>query len=173
MSGEVLAFLILGVITVGGAFLMLNLKKVVHMVVALAFTFISIAGLFILLEAEFLAAAQILIYAGAVTIVMLFGIMLTRHDDQDETRRPAHKGAAALVALLLFVSVLVLVNGIEWPQQAEGHLFESNTTQIGVQLFTKYVIPFELTSIILMVALVGAVILAKSDRGQGKEGDKP
>ena len=171
MSGEVLIFLILGIIAVGGAFLMLNLKKVVHMVIALAFTFLSIAGLFVLLEAEFLAAAQILIYAGAVTIMMLFGIMLTRHDDRDETRRPAHKGASALVALLFFIMVLVLLNSVDWPKQAEGVLFEGNTAQIGIQLFTKYVIPFEITSIILLVALFGAVILAKDDGGQEKEGD--
>lgn len=63
----------------------INLTKVVHMVVALVFTFISIAGIYVMLSAEFIAVVQILIYSGAITIMMLFGIMLTRHNDKNET----------------------------------------------------------------------------------------
>lgn len=172
MSGEMTAFFILGIIAVGGALFMLNLRKVVHMVVALAFTFLSIAGLFVLLEAEFLAVAQVLIYGGAVTIIMLFGIMLTRHDDRDETRRVGHKVLAGLVSILFFLGVIFLINSVAWPEAAGEPLFTENTGQIGIQLFSKYVIPFELTSILLLVALVGAVILAKHEPGQAKkEGD--
>lgn len=102
MSGGEIAFLILSLVAVGGAVLMLNSQKVVHMVVSLAFTFLSVAGLFILLEAEFLAVAQVLIYGGAVTIVMLFGIMLTRHSDRDERRRPAQKWLSGLFVAAFF-----------------------------------------------------------------------
>ncbi|EGL81783.1 NADH-ubiquinone/plastoquinone oxidoreductase chain 6 [Caldalkalibacillus thermarum TA2.A1] len=172
MSGEVVAFLILSLIAISGAVFMLNLRKVVHMVMALAFTFISIAGLFVLLEAEFIAAAQVLIYAGAVTIVMLFGIMLTRHDDHDETRRPAHKWLAGLAVAVFFVVTMAVINTMDWVP-AEVQLFESNVEQIGLQLFAKYVIPFELTSIVLLVALVGAIILARKDEQHaGKEGEQ-
>ena len=78
ITGEFLAFLILSIIAVTGGVLLLNLTNVVHMVLSLVATFISIAGIYILLSAEFLAVVQILIYSGAITIIMLFGIMLTR-----------------------------------------------------------------------------------------------
>lgn len=174
MSGAMIAFFILGIITIGGALLMLSLRKVVHMVVALAFTFLSIAGLFVLLEAEFLAVAQALIYGGAVTIIMLFGIMLTQHDDRDESRRPLHKLLAGLVSALFFLGLIILINRVPWPNQAGGPLFMENTANIGIELFSKYVIPFELASILILVALVGAVILAKQDKESPaeKEGDK-
>src|SRR3954447_17698601 len=86
ISGEFIASLLLALIAVTGGVLLLNLTKVVHMVLALVATFISIAGIYVLLSAEFLALVQILIYSGAITIIMLFGIMLTRHDDESEPK---------------------------------------------------------------------------------------
>lgn len=173
MSGEMIVFFILALFTLGGAVFMLTLEKVVHMVIALAFTFISIAGLFVMLEAEFLAFAQVLIYGGAVTIIMLFGIMLTKHDDRDETRRKGQSIYAGIGVLALFLIILYVLNGVNW-SSPDLALFDSNTKQIGVQLFTKYVIPFELTSILLLVALVGAIILARRDEeDEGiKEGEQ-
>jgi NADH-quinone oxidoreductase subunit J len=172
ISGEFVIFFILALFTLGGAVLMINLTKVVHMVVALAFTFLSIAGIYILLHAEFIAFAQVLIYGGAVSIIMLFGIMLTRHDDQEEARKPGHKILAGLVVAAFFGITLYAINGINWRPQ-EANLVEENTAQIGTQLFTKFVIPFELTSVVLLVALIGAIILAKRDEEVVvKEGDK-
>lgn len=162
MSGEMIAFLVLALLTLGGAVLMLNLTKVVHMVVSMALTFISIAGLFILLEAEFIAVAQILIYGGAVAIIMLFGIMLTKHDDYEEPRRLAPKLLAGLVVIAFFLIALKAINTINWSPQTQN-LAVNNTEELGITLFTKYVIPFELTSVVLLVALVGAIILAKRD----------
>ena len=83
ITGEFIAFIVLAVIALIGGVLLLNLTNVVHMVLALVATFISIAGIYVLLSAEFLAVVQILIYSGAITIIMLFGIMLTKHDDKD------------------------------------------------------------------------------------------
>lgn len=141
---------------------MLFLSKVMHMIVALAFSFLGVAGIFFMLEAEFIAVAQIIIYAGAVTIIMLFGIMLTRHNDQDEGRRSGHKWLSFVgVAGFLFLTVTV-INQIDWVAPP-NQFIENNTAQIGIQLFQKYVIPFELTSIVLLVALIGAIIIAKSD----------
>jgi NADH-quinone oxidoreductase subunit J len=172
VNGELVAFFVLALFTLGGAVLMINLTKVVHMVVALAFTFLSIAGMYILLHAEFIAFAQVLIYGGAVSIIMLFGIMLTRHDAQDDTRRSGHKILAGVVVASFFGITLYAINGVNWtPQQA--NLVEDNTAQIGTQLFTKFVIPFELTSVVLLVALIGAIILAKRDEEVVvKEGEK-
>lgn len=162
MNGELVAFFVLSICVLGGAVLMLTLKKVVHMVVALAFSFISVAGIFILLSAEFIAAAQVLIYGGAITIIMLFGIMLTKHDDLDETRKIGAKILAGVTVIGFFLLTFYAINQIDWGVQ-ETTLHENNTAQIGIQLFAKYVIPFELTSILLLVALVGAIILARRD----------
>ena len=85
-SGEFIAFMGLALVAIIGGVLAFNLTKVIHMVVALVFTFVAIAGIYVLLSAEFIAAVQILIYSGAITIIMLFGIMLTKHDDESEPK---------------------------------------------------------------------------------------
>ncbi len=162
MNGEMIAFFVLALATLGGAILMINLTKVVHMVVALAVTFISIAGLFILLHAEFLAFVQVLVYGGAVSIVMLFGIMLTRHDAVDLSRRVGQKAIAFIVVALFLVVTFYVIMEVDWIPQTVA-LHEENTANIGIQLFSKYVIPFETVSVVLLVALVGAIILAKRD----------
>lgn len=164
MTGEFAAFIGLALVAVTGGILMLNVTKVIHMVVSLVFTFVSIAGLYVLLSAEFVAAVQILIYSGAVTIIMLFGIMLTRHQDENE------KIPGRLKKLFIFLGILafafVVYKGIyqlDLGQKTPAALHEKNTEQIGIALFTKHVIPFELTSVLLLVALVGAIVLAKKE----------
>ncbi|MFY4775228.1 NADH-quinone oxidoreductase subunit J [Metabacillus sp. RGM 3146] len=164
MTGEFAAFIGLALVAVTGGILMLNVTKVVHMVVSLIFTFVSIAGLYVLLSAEFVAAVQILIYSGAVTIIMLFGIMLTNHQDENE------KSPGRLKKLLVFLGIIafafVVYKGIyqlDFGQKTPAALHEKNTEQIGIALFTKHVIPFELTSVLLLVALVGAIVLAKKE----------
>ncbi|WP_075983170.1 NADH-quinone oxidoreductase subunit J [Bacillus massilinigeriensis] len=170
ISGEFLAFMGLALVAVIGGVLLLNLTKVVHMVVALVFTFVSIAGIYIMLSAEFVAAVQILIYSGAITIIMLFGIMLTRHNDESEEK------GGLLKRILLFIGVIAfgwavyigIYNLDLAPEASDLHI--NNTEQIGIALYSKYIIPFELVSVVLLVALVGSIILAKRD--DKKEADK-
>ncbi|GMB09417.1 NADH dehydrogenase subunit J [Thermolongibacillus altinsuensis] len=169
MSGEYIAFLALALVALAGGIFMLNLTKVVHMVVALVFTFVSIAGVYVLLSAEFIAAVQVLIYSGAITIIMLFGIMLTRHqDDGQSTGSPLRKALALLATLAFGAAVYVGIRHLDFGEEAAA-LHEKNTEQIGVALYTNYVIPFELTSVLLLVALVGAIILAKKDDKEAGE----
>ena len=164
MSGEFIAFLVLAIIALSGGVLLLNLTKVVHMVLALVATFISISGIYVLLSAEFLAVVQILIYSGAITIIMLFGIMLTRHDDQVVNTGGWLRKAALILGVIGFGIVVYLgIYNLEFPQAQASTLHENNTEQIGMALYTKYIIPFELTSVVLLVALIGAIILAKHD----------
>jgi NADH-quinone oxidoreductase subunit J len=156
-------------VAIGGGILMLNVTKVVHMVVSLVFTFVSIAGLYVLLSAEFVAAVQILIYSGAITIIMLFGIMLTRHEDEEQST--AGNGRKLITFLGIAGFALVMYLGIYDLKLGEptANLHVKNTEQIGISLYSHFVIPFELTSVLLLVALVGAIILAKKDE---KEEDK-
>ncbi|WP_078543443.1 NADH-quinone oxidoreductase subunit J [Litchfieldia alkalitelluris] len=169
LSGEFIAFIVLGVIAIGGGVVMINLEKVVHMVVALVFTFVSIAGLYVMLHAEFLAAVQILIYSGAITIIMLFGIMLTRHNDRSEQKISFARKFIVLIGVLGFgLAVYLGIYNLEIGQQ-ESTLYDKNTEQIGIELFSKFVIPFELTSVVLLVALIGAIVLAKKDEPEEAE----
>ncbi|MEH6943405.1 NADH-quinone oxidoreductase subunit J [Bacillus sp. JJ722] len=169
LSGEMIAFIMLALVAVIGGILLLNLQKVVHMVMAVVFTFISIAGLYILLSAEFLAAVQILIYSGAITIMMLFGIMLTKHNDQEEEKGNRLRKWSVLLGIAGFAgAVYVGIYNLDIPVEV-SNLHENNTKQIGIELFSKYVIPFELVSVLLLVALIGAVILAKRDSKEEAE----
>ncbi|MFS0821361.1 NADH-quinone oxidoreductase subunit J [Bacillus sp. 1P02SD] len=163
MTGEFLAFIVLAISAIGGGILMLNLQKVIHMVIALVFTFISIAGLYVMLHAEFVAAVQVLIYSGAITILMLFGIMLTKHNDTSEPKVSRGRTLLVVFGILAFgVAVYLGIYDLDFGGQAT-ELHVNNTEKIGIELFAKYVIPFELTSVVLLVALVGAIILAKKD----------
>jgi len=176
LSGEFIAFFILAVMAISGAVFMLNFTRVIHMALSMAFTFFSLAGLFLLLDAEFLAVIQVLIYTGAVSIMMLFGIMLTRHKKKEEVHLPTggqseemsssinkRHGVLSFVGVALFFGVVMWIiyqspiqaNEID-PRNYGVHL-------LGKEVFTHYVIPFELASVLLLVALVGAVILAKRE----------
>lgn len=170
LSGEFIAFISLSLVAIIGGVLLLNLTKVVHMLVSLVFTFISIAGIYVLLSAEFLAVVQILIYSGAVTIIMLFGIMLTRHDDSQQPKASLWKRLVLLLAIAGFgFTVYLGIYDVDIPVKPTS-LHESNTEQIGIELYSKHIIPFEITSVILLVALVGSIVLAKKD--EEEEGDK-
>lgn len=169
-SGEFLAFMSLALVAVIGGVLLLNLTKVVHMVVALVFTFVSIAGIYVLLSAEFLAAVQILIYSGAITIIMLFGIMLTRHNDTSEPKTGRFQKLLLFLGVLGFAfAVYIGIYNLDLPS-APNDLHVNNTEQIGIELYSKFIIPFEVTSVLLLVALIGSIVLAKRD--DEKEAEK-
>jgi NADH-quinone oxidoreductase subunit J len=165
MTGQLIAFFILSLLTIGGAVFMISFTRVVHMVISLGVTFISIAGLFLLLDAEFVAVAQVLVYSGAISILMLFGIMLTRHDAQEEGSSRAQHWLWSLLAVAGFFALVFY--GIQKttfpPAQPVQDTGGSNPQLLGQEIFTNYVIPFELVSVLLLVALVGAIIMAKKE----------
>lgn len=170
ISGEFIAFIALALVGVGGGILLLNLTNVVHMVVSLVFTFLSIAGLFVLLSAEFLAVVQVLVYSGAITIMMLFGIMLTRHDDESTSSVGLFRKAVTFLGIIGFAFVMYIgIHKLQFPE-GSARLHEANTEQIGISIFSVYVIPFELLGVLLLVALIGAIVLARRDDG-AEEGD--
>ncbi|GGC85887.1 NADH:ubiquinone oxidoreductase subunit J [Thalassobacillus devorans] len=163
MSGELFAFLVLALLAILGGILMLNLTKVIHMLLSLVLTFLAIAGLYVLLSAEFVAIAQVLIYSGAITIIMIFGIMLTRHNDTQKTKGNRTRNMVVGAGVVLFFFTMYFsINQVSFGDQATS-LHVENTKQIGIELYSKYIIPFELMSVVLLVSLVGAIILAKRD----------
>ncbi|HEY3863288.1 MAG TPA: NADH-quinone oxidoreductase subunit J [Verrucomicrobiae bacterium] len=130
----------------------------------LVLTIVSMAGLFVLLHAFFLAAVQILVYAGAVMVLFLFVIMLL--DLKEEERRKI-KAAAAIVALIAVACVAAAMLAAVRQSGVGGGLpapvIEGATLNLGRSLFTKYALPFELISLVLLVAMIGAVLLSKKD----------
>lgn len=167
LSGELIAFIGLALVAIVGGVLLITLTKVVHMVIALVFTFLGIAGIYMLLSAEFVAIVQILIYSGAITIVILFGIMLTKHQENDAPAKGGWENFSLLAAIAGFaVAVYLGIYNLDIPVQPTA-LHEENTKQIGIELFSKYVIPFEVMSVLLLVALIGAIVLAKKDDEEG------
>ncbi|WP_080832595.1 NADH-quinone oxidoreductase subunit J [Cohnella massiliensis] len=162
-NGEFVAFFALAVCAVTGAVMALSFVKVVHATLSMAFAFVSLAGLFILLGAEFVAFVQVLLYVGAVTILMIFGIMMTNHREEGAERgRPLRETLAAVACLCLFGILFYAIRGSGFPAP-EAALPEDNTLEIGLLLFTRYAVPFELVSVLLTVAFIGAVALAKRE----------
>ncbi|MGL4821197.1 MAG: NADH-quinone oxidoreductase subunit J [Bacilli bacterium] len=169
MTGSTAIFFILALVAIMGGVLMLNVRRVSHMIVSLVFTFLAIAGIYVTLAAEFAAVVQILIYSGAITILMLFGIMLTKHDDTELVTAPKTQGVAAFIGVTALGGLLFFaVRNLSF-DSAPSTLHVDNTEQVGIAMFSHHVIPFELTSVLLLVALVGAVILSKKEDGGGED----
>ncbi|SEC33062.1 NADH-quinone oxidoreductase subunit J [Paenibacillus sp. GP183] len=158
------AFFVFALMAIGGAIFTISFTKVVHMVTAMALTFISLAGLYVILEAEFVAFVQVLIYAGAMSILMIFGIMMTRHraGEEDEPKRPWHTGLAFVGALALFGILFYAIQNTTFTP-GDYKAAADNTMEIGKLLYNVHVIPFEIMSVLLTLAFIGAIVVAKRE----------
>lgn len=154
-----LAFWLLGAITVIGALSVLFFRDLFRAAIGLIFSFMGVAGLYILLSADFLAAAQILIYVGAIAVLLIFGIMLTRESHRgNPSNRMAIPGLIATAAL--FAAMTLVVTSTRWNISTQPPQ-EPTTDALAAALFTTYVLPFELASVLLLVAIIGAIVLVK------------
>jgi NADH-quinone oxidoreductase subunit J len=131
----------------------------------LVLTIISMAGLFVLLHAFFLAAVQIIVYAGAVIVLFLFVIMLLNLKEEQQRKIRFFGGAAGLISVGAIVTILVIsLNATKLGADLSAQQIEGGTTAaLGKLLFTQYVLPFEVISILLLVAMVGVILLSKKD----------
>lgn len=162
-TGEYLAFFLLAVCAIAGAVLAVNFTKVVHTALSMAFTFVSLAGLYILLQAEFVAFVQVLLYVGAITILMIFGIMMTKHQGEGQEKgRPLLETLAAIACLCLFGILFYSIRSASF-SSPETRLPDDNVLGIGKLIYSAYAVPFELVSVLLTVAFIGAVALAKRE----------
>jgi len=163
-TGEFVAFFVLAVCAIVGAVMAFNFTKVVHMALSLAFTFIALAGLYVVLEAEFVAFVQVLLYVGAITILMIFGIMMTKHQEEGQEKSRPLLEALSLVGCLCLLALLVFaIRDAGFATEPAAALPTDNTRAIGEQLFSRWAIPFELISVLLTVAFIGAIALARRE----------
>ncbi|MEM8676056.1 MAG: NADH-quinone oxidoreductase subunit J [Cyanobacteria bacterium P01_G01_bin.67] len=163
---QIVSFGILAVMMIGTALGVVLLPKIVHSAFLLAGVFISISGLYILLNADFVAAAQILVYVGAVSVLILFAIMLVnkQEDYAELPGRLIRKVATAIVCFGLFALLGTMVLATPWSLDTTSPAVIDNTViALGEHFFSDYLLPFELASVLLLMAMVGAIILARRD----------
>lgn len=158
-----LAFYILAVLILGSALMVVTLRNIFHCALFLVLCLFSIAGIYILLEAEFIAAVQVLIYVGAVTILMIFAVMLT-HQLTGKTIRQVNDQPvpAFLIVLSLLILTLLALSKTAW-EVASSSGVSPSATELGRALMTIYVLPFEIVSVVLLVALIGAIVISRRE----------
>ena len=166
MTIETAFFYILAVLLVGSAVLVISRRSPVMSVLFLILNFFALAGLYLTLNAQFIAVIQIIVYAGAIMVLFLFVIMLLNlGDEQKLLDKISFRKVAAVVlsfAVLMEVVYIVMLDTPGLPSKDADRAVEIGTVQhIGSELFSTFLFPFEVTSVLLIVAIVGAVVLAK------------
>ena len=168
MTAYEMVFTLLGVVALGSALLVVTTRNVVRAALWLVVTLGALAGCYLLLAAEFVAVVQLLIYVGAVVVLLLFAVMFTRApvgpaDDLNTGNRPV----AAVVALAtagLLVTLLVDAFHSAYVDLDTGPP-PGSAAAVGEAIFRSYVLPFEVVSVLLLAALVGAIVLSRPDVG--------
>ena len=167
---ESIVFYTLAAFILGFGVLVVTTKNPVHCVLFLVANFLCVAIIYVLLAAEFLAIIQILVYAGGIVVLYLFVVMLVNlrrpPDAQIDTRRQTRLGFVLAALLLAEMSAILMYSAMHpssavpiGPHVAGG----GNTETVGMLLYTDYLIPFEVVSMLLLVAMVGAIVLARKD----------
>jgi NADH-quinone oxidoreductase subunit J len=168
VSAQEYAFLVVAVVGSLAAIAVVTARNVVHAALYLVVALASVGITFLLVGAEFVGWTQILIYVGAIVILFLFGLMLTRapigSDTLDHTG--VNRIVGALIALALFLGLASLTLRV-WPvgTTPTSTPVDGSTAAIGTSLFHDYVLPFEVVSFLLLAALIGAIVLARKDDG--------
>ena len=161
-----LIFWMVFAVVVTGALGAVLLKNLVHAALSLVAALLGVAGVYLLLGSEFLALVQLLIYGGGVTILLLFGVMLTRASDEpviaDGSQKPFAFGVALLIGGIFAAAVL----DARWETAGPTSI---GIRELGERLFRDFGVPFEIASLVLLVALVGAIVIARTDPPEESE----
>ena len=166
MTGPEYAFVLLAVIGSVGAVRVVTARNVVHAALYLVVTLASVGATYLLLGAEFVGWVQILIYVGAIVILFLFGLMLTKAPIGRDTLDNQQRWLGALVGLVVFAGLVFLINdAFPYADARALPTLPVTTGDVGQALFSNYVLPFEAISFLLLAALIGAVVLARKDEG--------
>ena len=152
--------LLLAFITISSAIYVVTSKNLVRSAVALFFTLFGIAGLYILLYADFVAGAQILIYVGGILVLIIFGVMLTNKMDKPSIANSSQNQiVAGGVSIVFFIAQVIVILNTEWMNN--GLKLDQTVKDIGRLLMKEYLLPFEIVSILLLAALIGSALLSR------------
>ena len=158
---QIVLFVFFALITLGAALMVVTTRNLLHSALWLIAAFFGIAAIFVMLQAEFLAVVQVLIYIGAISTLIIFAVMLTRRImDPQQPRFNSQWGLVGGFAALLFVGLAAVVTRVAWPVAA-GAAPADAIQQLGAGFVGAYVVPFEVASILLVVAMIGAIIIAR------------
>lgn len=158
-------FYLIAALAVAGGLGMVLMRSTVYAALFLILTLLAVAGVYILLASEFLALVQVLIYGGAVTVLLLFALMLTRTGDLPETMVGAQWPVGAFASLVLMGLLIAAVGTTNWPGDV-GQTAVIPFTAVGDALFQQWAVPFEIASLVLLIALIGAIILAREEESE-------
>ena len=162
---QFVSFLVLAGLVIAGALGVVLLSNIVYSAFLLGGVFLSISGIYILLNADFVAAAQILIYVGAVNVLILFAIMLVnkREDFTEIPGRWIRNLSTAVVCGGIFALLSTMVLITPWEIDTTGPFVTDTLVALGKHFFSDFLLPFELASVLLLMAMIGAIILARRD----------
>jgi NADH-quinone oxidoreductase subunit J len=159
--GAKIVFAVFAVTGLFAAVRLVTTKNVVHGALYLVLALASVGGVYLVLGAEFVAWVQILIYVGAIVVLLLFGLMLTKAPIGRDVLDNQQRGLAAVVGLVVLGGLAYLLIGAFGGQQIRAN--PTSTAQVGKSIFSSYVLPFEVVSVLLLAALIGAVVIARKD----------
>mgnify|MGYP001561329987 FL=1 len=157
-------FYVFAVITLGASAIVVFSRNIVHSAFALLFAFFGVAGLYVLLMADFLAITQLMIYVGGILVLLIFGVMLTQRQIDVDIRTGTFQVFPALVIVSALAGTLV---GMFWVTNwkiSSTAPPETTASKIGELLLTNYLLPFEIASVVLLVALIGAAMIARREK---------
>tara|TARA_B100000287_G_scaffold411515_1_gene441070 strand:+ start:224 stop:727 length:504 start_codon:yes stop_codon:yes gene_type:complete len=158
--GEVLFFLIAALVVLSGYWVVMS-PNLVHSAVSLLFTLFGVAGLYVYLYADFIAVSQVIIYVGGILVLIIFGVMLTNKlDDPKLSNQSQNQLIAGVFCLALLVFQFQIIFNTKWNVQ-DLITRESTVNEIGYMLLTDYLLPFEVVSVLLLAALIGAAMLSR------------
>ena len=165
MDLTTIVFYVFAIITVSAAVVVVFSKNIVYSAFALLFAFFGVAGLYALMMADFLAITQLLIYVGGILVLVLFGVMLTSNVLDVQIRSGSmHILPGLLIVGSLAAVLLTVFWSTDWTLTRELGSVEQTGPAIGEMFLTRYLLPFEIASVILLVALIGAAMIARRER---------
>ncbi len=154
-------FYLFAFMIVASGILVVTLRDIFHCALMLVICMFSVAGIYVLLGADFIAAVQVLIYVGAVSVLMIFAIMLTARVSGVGIKQQNEQTPLALIATLLFIAITVFGLGKSIWNLKTAAVPEQTVKSLGQLLLTTYVVPFEIVSVVLLAALIGAIVIAR------------
>ena len=166
VTTQFICFAVLSLVIIVGALGVVLLENIVYSAFLLGGVFMSVAGLYLLLNASFVAAAQVLVYVGAINVLILFAIMLV--NKKEDLKPMKYLNSRRLISTTICITLLSLLIRVDLSKVWEianpnSSIGEESTVRIGEHLFSDYLLPFEVASVLLLMAMIGAIVLARRD----------
>jgi NADH-quinone oxidoreductase subunit J len=164
MTVELILFFVFAALAIGGAVSLILQRHPIHSALSLIVVMVALAGLYLLLGAEFVAAVQIIVYAGAIMVLFVFVIMLLNAGEEERTNLSRIARTAGLPLTLTLLALLATIVAKAGHAEAAPSLPTTPTRELALLLFREFVFPFELTSFLILIAILGAIVLAQKER---------